>query len=204
MAERTGQPIRAELRLAAEEVQLEESGKTGKPLVLVLGGSQGSIFLNNAVIDAAPQLPESVDVTLATGRDNYEACLARSGSHRVNLVPYLELDQLVHTYRRATVAIARSGGTIAEFALFRLPSVLVPLPSSADDHQLHNAEEFVEMGAASLLKQGSFDAQDLVKTLDFWSFNESARAGARVSLQQWDVCDATDRIVAKIEAAARA
>ena len=73
---------------------------------------------------------------------------------------------------RVALVIGRSGGTLAEYAVFRLPSVLVPLPTSADDHQLHNAKEFVEMGAATLVPEAEATPQALATAaveLEGWS-----------------------------------
>jgi UDP-N-acetylglucosamine--N-acetylmuramyl-(pentapeptide) pyrophosphoryl-undecaprenol N-acetylglucosamine transferase len=172
---------------------------------LGLGGSQGSVFLNESLIATAPLLKSKAEVLLATGRGNFEVCsdqVHKSGA-RVTLAPYLETNELVNAYERAAVAVARSGGTVAEFAVFGLPSVLIPLPSSADDHQLRNAEEFVAMGGALLVQQDRCTPGALAEAIDHWLGSPDARASARVSLQQWDVPDATERIVARVEAASK-
>ena len=67
--------------------------------------------------------------------------------------PYLDSEAIANAYVTADLVVCRSGGTLAELAMFGLPSVLVPLPTSADDHQLHNAKEFESMQAATIAEQ---------------------------------------------------
>ncbi|MDR3688603.1 MAG: UDP-N-acetylglucosamine--N-acetylmuramyl-(pentapeptide) pyrophosphoryl-undecaprenol N-acetylglucosamine transferase [Fimbriimonas sp.] len=198
---RTGQPIRRELRQAAKGMEEIE------PLVLVLGGSQGSQFLNQTVPQAAalgefeePVLhvagPKNLDSTLETVRK-----LGLESRYRV--VAFLEGVDMGAAYRRASLVVARSGGTLAELALFGLPSVLVPLPTSANNHQLHNAVEFVNMHAATLLAQAECTAEKLSAATSGWLRHSDRRETARRNLMRWDVPDATDRIVTLIEEAAK-
>jgi UDP-N-acetylglucosamine--N-acetylmuramyl-(pentapeptide) pyrophosphoryl-undecaprenol N-acetylglucosamine transferase len=92
--------------------------------------------------------------------------------------------------------------------MFGLPSILVPLPTSADDHQLHNAEEFASIDAATLLRQstGSGAAEiatpeSIREAVTLWLGSEEKRKIASRNLHEWDIPDATDRIVELIEAA---
>ncbi|MGV3616717.1 MAG: UDP-N-acetylglucosamine--N-acetylmuramyl-(pentapeptide) pyrophosphoryl-undecaprenol N-acetylglucosamine transferase [Fimbriimonas sp.] len=194
----TGQPVREALRRAAQSRQPDE-----EPLVLVVGGSQGSAFLNENVPKAAVDLP-GVRFLHATGRAHFEvvsnAIAPLELGDRYRLVPYLEQEELMDAYRRATLAVARSGGTLAELAVFRLPSVLVPLPQSADDHQRLNALEFAAMNAATVCEQPS---PDLAAQIRAWLDDAPARQRAAEAMAEWDVPDATARLVGLIEEAAR-
>jgi UDP-N-acetylglucosamine--N-acetylmuramyl-(pentapeptide) pyrophosphoryl-undecaprenol N-acetylglucosamine transferase len=187
---RTGQPIREELRAVATDRE------EGKPTVLVLGGSQGSAFLNSTMPSAAALLAPVPNVIHAAGKGNYQEMAKTSQlPPGYRLEPYLETTELVEAYRSATVAVARSGGTLAEFAMFGLPSVLVPLPTSADDHQLVNAREFVDLGGASLVEQKDASPESLSEALRGWLDVPKKRLDASAALRNWDVPDATDRIV---------
>jgi UDP-N-acetylglucosamine--N-acetylmuramyl-(pentapeptide) pyrophosphoryl-undecaprenol N-acetylglucosamine transferase len=204
---RTGQPIRRELRQAAESGPIE-----AEPTVLVIGGSQGSEFLNTVMPAAATRV--GAKILHATGPKHLQATQERLRSHGLNsnyeAVPYLETEPLLDALRRATVVVARAGGTLAELALFGLPSVLVPLPSSANDHQLHNAREFEAMGAATVLWQPEDRRQPappatpeaVANAVNEWLADAPKRATARHNLSEWDVADATEQIVALIERAA--
>lgn len=210
---RTGQPIRRELREAAAAIEMQAPEA---PTALVLGGSQGSAFLNDAVPAAYSHLEaRGVRVIHSAGPKNIEAVCRRL--KELNLPDaydaraYLPTEEIAGAYASATLAVARSGGTVAEFALFGLPSVLIPLPTSAEDHQLHNAEEFVEMDAATLLVQpdaprdgfAPATPEGLAAAMDAWLGDPERRERARHNLRSWDVPDATERILALVENAAR-
>jgi UDP-N-acetylglucosamine--N-acetylmuramyl-(pentapeptide) pyrophosphoryl-undecaprenol N-acetylglucosamine transferase len=209
---RTGQPIRRELRAAAASTSRQERVA---PTVLVLGGSQGSEFLNELVPQAASHgALGDVRFVHSAGPNNIETMNRRLRDadlcERYDARAYLGTDEMVRAYRSADVVVARSGGTLAEIALFGLPSVLVPLPSSADDHQHHNAEEFVDMSAATLLPQPrrgldnshAATAENLALALVRWLGDEGARERAADRLKDWDVPDAAERIVTLLEGVA--
>ncbi len=203
---RTGHPIRKDLRSAAGNVK--RGGEVFQ--VLVVGGSQGSEFLNQNVPPALSRV-HNIQVLHATGPKQFEATSAlveKLGAVNYNLKPYLESSEMARAYAEADLVIARSGGTLAELAMFGLPSILVPLPTSADDHQLHNAEEFDEMHAATLLRQSTGSGNATVATPETireatlrWQSDDEKRQVATRNLYEWDVPDATERIVKLIEAA---
>jgi UDP-N-acetylglucosamine--N-acetylmuramyl-(pentapeptide) pyrophosphoryl-undecaprenol N-acetylglucosamine transferase len=197
---RTGQPIRRELRQAAAD------RSDTNDFVFVVGGSQGSAFLNSAVPQAAKHVSSDVRFLHACGPDHLKTTseeVDRLGlADRYEVVPYLKTEQMVQAYRKATVVVARSGGTVAEIALFGLPSVLVPLPGSANDHQAHNAQEFVKMNAATLLNQSAASPNLLGQAMNEWLSDSEKRRVAKKNLSEWDVPDAAEQIFALIQGAA--
>lgn len=207
---RTGQPVRKELREASQKPKTNDA-----PTVLVIGGSQGSEFLNAAVPKAASLGRFQARVIHLTGRANLDSTKNRVRELGLDdtyeLHPYMEAEALREAYRQATVTVARAGGTLAEFAVFRLPSVLVPLPSSANDHQLENAREFEAMEAATLLWQPEDSRKPappatpeaVADAIAEWIENEPKRAMASHNLSEWDIPDAAERIVRLIEKAAQ-
>ncbi|AIE88154.1 UDP-N-acetylglucosamine--N-acetylmuramyl-(pentapeptide) pyrophosphoryl-undecaprenol N-acetylglucosamine transferase [Fimbriimonas ginsengisoli] len=207
---RTGQPIRDELRSAAATERPE-----GEPTVLVIGGSQGAEFLNTYVPLAAATGRFQARVIHATGPKHLEVTLDRIRKaglgETYQAVPYLEAPALIQAMRSATVVVARAGGTLAELALFGLPTVLVPLPTSANDHQLHNAREFQAMEAATVLWQPDerrhpapeARPEAIAEAIAGWLSDAPRREAARHNLKEWDVPDATARIVSLIEQAAQ-
>ena len=189
-AVRTGHPVRQALRDAARNRQEGD-------LVIVIGGSQGAKFLNENVPQAAREV-EGLTWLHATGPANYEA-FRKEAFEGYEIVPFIEADRLAEAYAHTRLAVARSGSTLAEFAAFRLPSVLIPLPTSSDDHQLWNAREFETMGAATVVEQ---TGGDLVAAIRAWTDPER-RKKAQEALAEWDVPDATARLALIIEEAAR-
>ena len=135
-----------------------------RPVVAILGGSQGASGLNEAIRAALPAMarhwPDLQFVHLAGPNDvaALETAYAAAGLPAVVLSFCDRVDEVLAA---ATVAIARSGAsTLAEFAAMGVPSILVPFPAAVDDHQRHNAEAFVRAGAARCVAQR--DAQPRV------------------------------------------
>lgn len=187
--QRAGHPIRATLREAVAKRQPDPD------LLLVVGGSQGSVFLNELALGVAPMW--SGRILLATGPKNYDAVAGKAPAN-VDVRPYLNSDEMAQAYRTAGVALARSGGTVAEFAMARLPSVLVPLPGSADDHQRWNAEEFAAMEAADILPQEKATPGLLGDLLTGWLVSERRRPAAEAALAEWDLPDASRLIASRV------
>ncbi len=133
-------------------------------VVLVTGGSQGSAALNAAVADwCTLGIPDDVTLIWATGRTHHQAH-AHHASARVRVEPYLS--PIADAYAVAHVAVTRAGAmTIAELCAWGIPSVLVPLPTAAQDHQSHNARTLAEAGASIHMPQSSLDGAALQATV---------------------------------------
>jgi UDP-N-acetylglucosamine--N-acetylmuramyl-(pentapeptide) pyrophosphoryl-undecaprenol N-acetylglucosamine transferase len=164
-----GTPIRKTLLTAPARVDalatfgLDRLRKT----MLVMGGSQGAAGINDAVVGVLPQLAATgVQVIHLTGpgadasvRAAYEA--AGVPAH---VAPFCH--DMGSAYSAADFAIARSGAaSLAELAQAKLPSVLIPYPFAAENHQFHNAEIFSKYGAAILISQPNLTPAALMKAL---------------------------------------
>lgn len=134
---------------------------TGGHVLLVYGGSQGSLAINRAVAEMVGQgLPEGLHVIWATGRTTY-AEFAHLDAPRLRVVDYLA--PIGDAYAATDVALCRAGAmTTAELFAWGIPAVLVPLPTAAADHQSHNARVLQEAGAAIHLPQSELTAAKLV------------------------------------------
>lgn len=188
---RLGQPIRRELREAAAGIEGRE-----RSMLLVTGGSQGAQFLNDAVPKALKLLPEPPKTLIAAGPGN--SVRHDLPADVLTSVPYLDSVDMAKAYARAGLAIGRSGGTLAEYAAFRIPSILIPLPTSADDHQLYNAGEFESMGAAITVEQANAGPECLAEAIDGWLGDPARRQKAAAALAEWDRPSAAQDIWAKI------
>jgi UDP-N-acetylglucosamine--N-acetylmuramyl-(pentapeptide) pyrophosphoryl-undecaprenol N-acetylglucosamine transferase len=198
--ERTGMPIRRELREAAELPQIRE-GNT----VLVTGGSQGAAFLNSQTPKAARLMGrQDLQWIHAAGQGHAESVMrCAQGIPGYQVSPFLAGDEMAQAYRKADVVLCRSGGSLAEVAMFGIPSVLVPFPTAANDHQTANAQEFVAMGAAILHTQATSTPETLARDLLAWIDNPAKRSAAAGVLAKFDIPNAADRIMALVEEAAR-
>ncbi|MBV8601043.1 MAG: UDP-N-acetylglucosamine--N-acetylmuramyl-(pentapeptide) pyrophosphoryl-undecaprenol N-acetylglucosamine transferase [Candidatus Eremiobacteraeota bacterium] len=175
----TGIPVRTEFKAppprprARERLGIEPHAR----VVLVMGGSQGARSINEATSALVTQreLPRDWWILHVCGARDYEhvrlAQRERKAHNRVTLVPYL--DDPVPAYAAADLVVARAGAsTLAELAVARRASLLIPYPYASDDHQTANARVFQEAGAARLL----FDAE-LGGDVLWWALEEAFRAG---------------------------
>ena len=137
----------------------------GARVVLVTGGSQGALAINRAVagwLEAGGSAGTSV--VWVTGRGTYEEFRRYHSPPRVQVLDYL--DPMADGYAVADLVISRAGMmTVAELCAWGLPSVLVPLPTAASDHQSHNGRVLAEAGAAVLLPQPELDPGRLGETI---------------------------------------
>ena len=164
----TGTPIRAGLQPIDREQAFDKLGlQAGLPTLLVMGGSQGASGINQALIKAMPSLKDFAlqVIHLAGQRD---AQLLEDNYRRENIPAHVAAfhHQMEEVYSAADLAIARAGASsLAELARFRLPSLLVPYPYAADDHQTRNAEIFVRHNAALLVKESELTGESLAKKI---------------------------------------
>ena len=147
-----GNPVRPEF---FADAHLE--AVPGPPRLLIFGGSQGAHAINVAMVEAAPRLAAlhgRVAITHQTGERDLE--FVRRGYERAGLDARVEpfLFTMDREITMAHLIVCRAGATtIAELAAAGRPSILIPLPTAADDHQRKNAEVLKDAGAADLIDQ---------------------------------------------------
>lgn len=164
----TGNPVRESLRrrLCERRAAPCNTGGSEDPLsVLVLGGSDGSRFLNSrmpeVIARATRQAAVSVSVYHQAGSARTSALETAYRKLGVEAEVVSFVDDIATAYQRADLAIALAGaGTLAELALAALPSVIVPLATAADDHQRENARYFARNGGICLLDQRGWTDAD--------------------------------------------
>lgn len=159
----TGNPIRSQLvgkQTARRRTQSVPPLPRGLPMILVLGGSQGAVGLNRLVFGAVEALTKQVIIVHQTGELGYgeaqrvkKSLGAGDGRDRYIIKPFFEVGELRQLYQRAKLVISRAGGTIFELTYFGLPSILIPLPGSAQNHQVANAKVYTRDGAGLVFEQ---------------------------------------------------
>ncbi len=147
-----GNPVRPEFFSG-----VDYGGPSAPPRVLIFGGSQGSHAINLAMVEAAPRLAaldRGVAITHQTGERDLELVRGayRNAGLDARVEPFLfAMDREVDA---ADLVVCRAGATtLAELTAAGRPSVLVPLPTAADDHQRRNAEVMRDAGASELIEQ---------------------------------------------------
>jgi len=204
--ERTGMPIRRELRASAQGSLFAHSTPDTKPLVMVMGGSQGAVVLNESAMACAIRMVSSgVHWLIVAGVKNYDgmhASMKKLGiGDEFDLRAYLNAEEMAASLFQASIIVCRSGGSLAELAAFRKPSILIPLPSSMGNHQYFNAKEFADMGAAMILEQKDLSSSTLEARIHAWLDDREAYAAAEKALADWDMPDAVERILRLVEEA---
>jgi UDP-N-acetylglucosamine--N-acetylmuramyl-(pentapeptide) pyrophosphoryl-undecaprenol N-acetylglucosamine transferase len=155
----TGTPVRQAFQTEASEPLTDLSMPPAVPLVVIVGGSQGAVALNQLVRQAAPAwLEAGAWVVHQTGSRDPEA-KALQHPHYLALPFYQNMPALL---QRADLVISRAGaGTLTELAVTHTPALLIPYPFAAEDHQTYNARVFAAAGAAELLPQEQLSSAQL-------------------------------------------
>jgi UDP-N-acetylglucosamine--N-acetylmuramyl-(pentapeptide) pyrophosphoryl-undecaprenol N-acetylglucosamine transferase len=157
----TGNPVRREISGGSKEKGKSLTGFAGdRPVLLVMGGSQGAQAINEAVTDVLPTLTQTFDVVHLTGEGKGAS---RNEPHYWSR-PFVQ-EELPDVYALADVAVSRAGaGSIAELAANNIPTILVPLRGVGHDHQQRNADVLGKGNVCIVLQQECLRAE-LPKTL---------------------------------------
>lgn len=176
----TGTPVRQGLRHVlrsdvAEKFGLHPEFKT----ILIMGGSQGARGVNELVLKMLPLVAhqrERWQFIHLTG--NADANIAEINYRRQRLTAVVKpfSSEMEYIYSIADLVIARSGASsLTELSHYGLPSILIPLPTAAHDHQTCNARIFSDAGAASVFVEGKLTAQRLTEEVTALLENETER-----------------------------
>jgi UDP-N-acetylglucosamine--N-acetylmuramyl-(pentapeptide) pyrophosphoryl-undecaprenol N-acetylglucosamine transferase len=150
----TGNPIRQLSTAVSKELAAETFGlKPDLPTLFILGGSQGARAINHHFVKKASLYLEKLEMQILwqTGKADFEFCQRHVGSNpRIKLMPFIK--EMDHAYSMADLMVCRAGAmTLTEINHYSLPSILIPLPSAAGNHQEFNARSQETAGAAKVL-----------------------------------------------------
>lgn len=170
----TGSPIREELLKGNREKALTFTGLSGtKPVLLIIGGSLGSVVVNEAVRSVLPELLKRFDVIHLCGKGKLDQTLTALNGY----VQYEYIsDELKDLFALSDIVISRAGAnSICEFLALRKPSLLIPLSAAASrGDQILNARSFERQGYAAVLEEEELNGESLLKALQtLWENRES-------------------------------
>jgi UDP-N-acetylglucosamine--N-acetylmuramyl-(pentapeptide) pyrophosphoryl-undecaprenol N-acetylglucosamine transferase len=171
-----GYPVR-EMRVEKAHARQELGLPNDAVVTFVMGGSQGSVFLNNAVPKAFQQLNATTIVLHSTGKRWEQEVKVQTRDFKNYLVRGFV--DAVLAWSAADIAITRAGfGTLSEAAFHGVPTIMVPLSTSADNHQLHNANSVASAGAGWVIEEREIEqlAQVWEKALVNDDRNNASRA----------------------------
>ncbi len=154
----TGNPVRANIVAARDANTLQNT-------LLVIGGSQGAVRLNDLILSSLSSpdiIPDRWDIVHQTGPRDEEGVRSHYQAIGVSATVGAFFHDMPSRYASAGIVITRAGGTtLAELACIGRASILVPYPNSVGDHQLKNAQCFAESNAAILIEHDSDQSQVL-------------------------------------------
>jgi UDP-N-acetylglucosamine--N-acetylmuramyl-(pentapeptide) pyrophosphoryl-undecaprenol N-acetylglucosamine transferase len=210
----TGTPVRSCFRTCeAAACRVALGLDPARPVLLVMGGSQGAKGINELVLQSLPllasRLPEVQFFHLAGSGTPKEKLAQAYATLKLNAVVHSFFADMHVALGAATVAVCRSGASsLAELAALRVPAVLIPYPTASDNHQFHNARAFEATGAARLLEQKSATPELLVQLLADLIEKPAVHEKMQSALSQWHAPHAAEQIaetmLATLEAGAGA
>ncbi len=157
-----GNPIRREV-LAGDKEKAKEifNLKGERPVILIIGGSQGSERINDLFLSASTGFLEHYSVLHQCGEANYKQVFAEANAtikeelrKDYHVLPFFNGEQLAHAYALADIVVSRAGSSsIFEIAATENAGVFLPLPEAAQDHQVKNAYAYSSTGAAVVFEE---------------------------------------------------
>jgi UDP-N-acetylglucosamine--N-acetylmuramyl-(pentapeptide) pyrophosphoryl-undecaprenol N-acetylglucosamine transferase len=201
-----GTPLRTAMRAPIDQAEayrhfgLDSTKRT----ILVMGGSQGARGVNRAVMEALSSLdPQRDQIIHLTGKE--DETLVRAEMEKHGLTHYVAAfsPRLDFAYSIAQLAIARSGASsLAELSVFGTPTILIPYPHAAEDHQTKNADAYVREGAAIMVREADLAGGRLRETM-IPLLNDAAKMNALYEgMRRFAIVDAAEKVCEVIEAEA--
>ena len=162
----TGNPVRKELgRMEKMEALKKFKLDVEKKTLLVIGGSLGAKTINEVMAESINRLEESnIQVIWQTGKNYYEKFKSMNSD---NIKVFDFIVDMNSAYSACDLLLARAGATtIAELLNLGIPSILVPSPNVAENHQYHNAKSLADNGAAVLIEDKKLKNDFIEETLN--------------------------------------
>lgn len=201
-----GMPVRSQFRARQPEAaRIALELDPHRPTLLVMGGSQGARGVNEAIVQAAPRILERVkDLQFLhlTGEADLKATRAAYQENRIDAVALAFLDEMEIALNAATLAVSRAGASsLAELAAVGAPSILIPYPHAADNHQFYNAGAFVASNGARMIEQSEASPERLANAIADLLEDPKGLNAMREKLVAWHHPKAAERVADCILAA---
>ncbi|QQS61189.1 MAG: undecaprenyldiphospho-muramoylpentapeptide beta-N-acetylglucosaminyltransferase [Candidatus Moraniibacteriota bacterium] len=195
-------------RLGITEGNPERARKTfslseSKPVILVLGGSQGSKAINMHIVDILAEILPYAQIIHQTGEGNMKEVEERAkkregikpGRDGYHPITFLHEEEMKDAFSVADLVISRAGATsIAEIAACRKVSILIPLASSANDHQRMNAFIVAKKRATLVLEEANLMEKMLAEKIKNILFDKELREEIQKNIAEFDVPDSAQKV----------
>ncbi|KKR10430.1 MAG: hypothetical protein UT37_C0002G0039 [Parcubacteria group bacterium GW2011_GWA2_39_18] len=171
-----GNPVREKILMGSKESagHLFNFAVVANPVILVLGGSQGAESINDLIFAALPDLLKKYETIHQTGFNQFDELqqelkveISDELKKSYHMFPFLNLEQISSAYAACSLIVSRAGaGSMFEIASLGKPSIIIPLPDSASDHQRENAYAYASTGATVVLEQQNLTHHMLIENID--------------------------------------
>lgn len=197
----TGNPIRNQILKANRDVAREKLGfSKDKMLILAVGGSRGAKNLNNAVVNAIPEIKKNgYGLLFITGEGGYEnikdevSARGYDLGEDIKILPYLY--EMENALAACDIIISRAGATIlCEVTALSIPAILIPSPYVANNHQELNANALENKGAAIKIHEKDLDSGILSKELFSLASSKESLENMKKASKSMGITDASDKI----------
>jgi UDP-N-acetylglucosamine--N-acetylmuramyl-(pentapeptide) pyrophosphoryl-undecaprenol N-acetylglucosamine transferase len=198
-----GNPVREDISKGDKEAgrkffNFSESKQT----ILVMGGSQGSKAINEAIIRILPKLLARFQVIHQTGEEGYENIVHLAGEFGIKAgregyypMKFLDEEILKNAYALADLVISRAGAnTIADIAANKKASILIPLESSANDHQRMNAYDIAKIGGTIVLEESNLGQHIFLEKIEKIFDDENLKNSLAQNIQAFHHPQAAENI----------
>lgn len=171
----TGNPIRDDINQGSKDVFLEKYHLTeSRPIVLILGGSQGAQNINIAIANILNDLVKIAQIVHQTGESKYDEAVKaarvvgiKEGHDGYYPIPFIASEDMKNFLGAADIVISRAGAnSISEIAANSKPAILIPLPTAANNHQGMNAYFITEKGGAIVLEESNIGRNMLIGKIE--------------------------------------
>lgn len=171
-----GNPLRLEILEGEEGKAKELFGLSNeKPIILILGGSQGAQRINDIILAILPDLLRNFELIHQVGQKNFKqiesearVIIDKEFQRYYHLFPFLKEEELKQAYQSADLIISRAGaGTIFEISAVGKPSILIPLAGAAQEHQLKNAYTYAENKACLVIEESNLTPRFFLERIKY-------------------------------------
>lgn len=169
-----------------------------KKLVLIVMGSLGSTTITKHLLDIIPKFKgKDYEVLIVTGKDYYEK-YPKDLPSNVFVVPFI--NDMVKYLKNVDVMVTRAGAsTIAEILAIGIPSIFIPSPYVANNHQFHNAKELASHSAGLILEEKDFNSENLLKKIDLLMDNSVLYKEMANNAKKLGIISSCDKIYEEIK-----
>ena len=169
----SGNPVREDI-LQGDKIRARKffAFKEDLPVLLVFGGSQGAQIINEILEESLDEILQKFQVLHVCGMNNFEEIKAEIGSlpiqnkNRYRVYPYLQ-EEMKDAFAISDLVISRAGASsLSEIIALKKPSLIIPLPSAANNHQYYNAKYFADENLVLMAEEKNLDKSELLKKIE--------------------------------------